>query len=199
MNKRKSVLLFSVLFILFACLSVLTSGVSHRGAELVLLSGISAAAAVSDLRSRRIPDKLVQYGILLRMLFIFLDSYFSHPTLPILQGPDVLNLLVMLKQALSFIFTGILTALFISVPILLLVLLADKVFDKETLGGGDLKLIFMLSLYFDLNVNLYGLMYACILGILTVLICISRGIRRRAIPFGPSLVMGFFLALTKLA
>ena len=199
MNKHKSAFLFSAFFILLAFFSVRTYGVTLRGAELVLLSGISAAAAVSDLRTRRIPNKLVLYGILLRILFIFLYSYFSYPTFLTRKGPEFTMLLAMLKQAASFTFTCYLTAFFISVPILLLILTADKILGKETLGGGDLKLIFMLSLYFDFSVCLHGLLYACILGILTVLICIFRRIRHRAVPFGPSLAAGFFLALTKLA
>ena len=104
----------------------------------------------------------------------------------------------MLKQASSFIFTSFLTALLITIPILLLVLLTDKILRKETLGGGDLKLIFMLSLYFDFSIDLHGIFYACILGVLTILVCIFKGGRHRVIPFGPSLVVGFFLALTNM-
>ena len=215
MKKHISFILFSGTFIMLAGISLLVYGISLRGAEFIVLSGISAAAAISDLKTRRIPDKWILYGILARVLFIFLYSFFAvhsgtyianhfstptenHQTISALLNElshKASVLLTMLNQVLSLLLISFLRAFLFTVPILLLVLLVDRILRKETMGGGDLKLIFMLSLYFDFSVSLLGLLYACILGIFTVLIYICKGTCRRGVPFGPSLVFGFFLAL----
>ena len=237
MKKHISFILFSGTFIMLAGISLLVYGISLWGAEFIVLSGISAAAAISDLKTRRIPDKWILYGILARVLFIFLYSFFAvhsgtyianhfstptenHQTISTLLtersqidsafltersqidsafltelSHKASALLMMLNQAVSLLLISFLRAFLFTVPILLLVLLVDRILRKETMGGGDLKLIFMLSLYFDFSVSLPGLLYACILGIFTVLIYICKGTRRRGVPFGPSLVFGFFLEL----
>lgn len=52
-------------------------------------------------------------------------------------------------------------AVCISMPLLLLVLAADKVLGKETMGGGDIKLFFVLGLHFGPGQTLLILILAC--------------------------------------
>lgn len=58
----------------------------------------------------------------------------------------------------------------VSVPLLVLVLIMDKVLGKETMGGGDIKLLFVIGLYMSWIQMILILFLACILGIMGALI-----------------------------
>ena len=68
--------------------------------------------------------------------------------------------------------------------LLLLSLAMDKVLGRESLGGGDIKLLFVLGLYLGWAEMLLLLLAACILGILWAL---RPGKKNAAIPFAPFL------------
>ena len=72
--------------------------------------------------------------------------------------------------------------------VLLLSLLLDRILKKESLGGGDVKLLAVTGLYLGIAGSLFQLILACVLGLLFALL------RRRAVsegggqfPFGPSI------------
>ena len=58
----------------------------------------------------------------------------------------------------------------VSVPLLVLVLIMDKILGKETMGGGDIKLLFVIGLYMSWMHMILILFLACILGVMGVLI-----------------------------
>lgn len=64
----------------------------------------------------------------------------------------------------------ILGAVVISVPLFFLVLLADKLTGKETMGGGDIKLFFMTGAYLGPSLAVLSLICACFAGILLYLV-----------------------------
>lgn len=69
--------------------------------------------------------------------------------------------------------------------LLLISLALDRILKKESLGGGDVKLIAVIGLYLGFLPTLFALILACILGLLQVLIAgVGRG---KAFPFGPAL------------
>ncbi len=78
----------------------------------------------------------------------------------------------------------------VSVPLLILVLIMDRLLKKETMGGGDIKLLFVIGLYMDWKQMILILFFACVLGIAGTLV-IQRKKRGQAssdwgqIPFGP--------------
>ena len=76
-------------------------------------------------------------------------------------------------------------AVCISMPLLLLVLAADKVLGKETMGGGDIKLFFVLGLHFCPGQTLLILILACFFGIL--LAVITGRLHGKSIAFGPAI------------
>lgn len=76
--------------------------------------------------------------------------------------------------------------------VLLLSLFMDKVLKKESMGGGDIKLLFVLGLFLDLPECLLLLVFSCALGLVMALL-----LRRsdKAFPFGPALSAGMLLTL----
>lgn len=104
----------------------------------------------------------------------------------LLAAAAVLALLRIPAEGLFGLRDGLLGAVCLAVPLLVLVLLADKLMGRETMGGGDIKLLFVLGLHFGPALGLLLLIAACFLGILAAL----PGRRRFAaggIPFGPFL------------
>ena len=64
-------------------------------------------------------------------------------------------------------------------------LILDRVLKKESLGGGDVKLLAVIGLYLGFLPTLFALILACILGLAQALL--SGKTRGAAFPFGPAL------------
>ena len=74
--------------------------------------------------------------------------------------------------------------------VLLLSLLMDKILKKESMGGGDIKLFFVVGLYLGLYGSLFNLILACLFGLLLVVI-----LKKNKIPFGPAIAMATYISL----
>ena len=69
-------------------------------------------------------------------------------------------------------------------------LIMDKILKKESMGGGDIKLLFVMGLYLGLLNGLLCLIISCITGLFFVL-----KLNRKQIPFGPSISIAFVFGL----
>lgn len=87
---------------------------------------------------------------------------------------------------------ALLGAAAIAGPLLLLVLLCDKVMGRETMGGGDIKLVAVLGLHFGPAQTLLLLILACVLG-LVLGAALKKG-RDAPFPFGPALSLAAWIA-----
>lgn len=130
---------------------------------------------LTDLQERIIPHRCIIAAIFVRFLYFVLTR----------EGDW--------KSFLWLIANG----LVVSVPVLLLTLLMEKILKKEALGGGDIKLLFVLGMYLGSANCLLMLLVACLLGIVGVVIAMknSEGEGSVAIPFGPYLAIGSVVAL----
>ncbi|MDO4271202.1 MAG: prepilin peptidase [Eubacteriales bacterium] len=93
---------------------------------------------------------------------------------------------------------GLIGGLALAVPMLALVLLADRALGRESMGGGDLKLLFVLGLFTGPARGLLMLILACVIGLLFALLPGVRGRdadNPRAFPFGPSLTLAAWAVL----
>ena len=95
--------------------------------------------------------------------------------------------------ALAAVWYSLWHGLVLGGSVLLLSLVLDKVLHKESMGGGDIKLMAVLGLYFDLPCSLLLLIVACVLGILLALVLHTA--RGKAFPFGPALSAAAWLVL----
>ena len=80
---------------------------------------------------------------------------------------------------------------------LLLMVLIEKVFKKEVMGGGDLKMIAAVGLFLGWQLTILGIMLASIIGSLIegVLRIAKLRAKNEPLPFGPYLVIGFLTSL----
>lgn len=85
-------------------------------------------------------------------------------------------------------------ACLIPAVLLALVLLAESRLGREVLGGGDIKLLFVLALYMTWAQLLLGLLAGCLTG-LAWAACTGRK-QGQALPFGPFLALGALLAVS---
>lgn len=127
----------------------------------LILACILLGLALVDLDSYEIPDGFILAGILWWIV-----------TMPVMQEPMIEQLKV-----------GLLGGISIGGGILLLSLLMDKILKKESMGGGDIKLFFMLGLYMRPTLSLFNVIVSCFLGIFLVIL-----MRKDKIPFGPAIV-----------
>lgn len=85
---------------------------------------------------------------------------------------------------------GLISAFGVGLLMLLISLAFDKLTGKESLGGGDIKLLFMTGLYMRPGVTLFSLILSCFVGLF-----IALGLKKDKIPFGPSISIAVFLSI----
>ncbi|MDD6232446.1 MAG: A24 family peptidase [Frisingicoccus sp.] len=92
--------------------------------------------------------------------------------------------------------THVLSAFVYGGGVLAISLLMDIVLKKESLGGGDIKLIAVMGLYLGMDASLFAMLISCILGLIFVLI--RKGIHPNAedhFPFGPAIAVSIWIIL----
>ena len=136
----------------------------------LILAGLLLLLSLVDWTAHLLPDKLLAAAAVNRLVFLFL-----------LREP--------LGEALPWMALG---AFSVSLPLLLLSLFMDWLLKKDTLGGGDIKLLFVLGLYLSWLEMLLLLFSACVLALLWA----AGPGRQRAggeIPLGPFLAAAWLL------
>lgn len=154
---------------LFAALG-LKFGPSPELVMQLILGSLLLLLSLVDWTAHVLPDKLLLAAMANRLVFLFL-----------LREP--------LGEALPRMALG---AFSVSLPLLLLSLLMDWLLKKETMGGGDIKLLFVLGLYLSWLEMLLLLFLSCVLALLWA----AGPGRRRAggeIPLGPFLAVSWLL------
>ena len=135
---------------------------SHIDAYLIrnlILASVLLGLSLVDMDSFTIPDGFIITGIINWIVSVFLVS-----------------------DQKSYIIKGISGAMVIAGSLYLLTFIMNRILHKESMGGGDIKLIFMLGLYFGAYYSIWILMIACLFALVFVLVT-----QKKMIPFGPFL------------
>ena len=90
--------------------------------------------------------------------------------------------------------TALIPGLIIGGSVLVLSLIMDKVLKKDTMGGGDIKLLFLCGCFLALPECLLMVMIACIIGIAMASILLKVD-SETAFPFGPAISVAAVLTL----
>lgn len=144
--------------------------ISLKALEMALLGSVLLWISFTDAEAQIIPNRLIVAGIAIRVAFILVSGDIPHVALQSVVG-----------------------GLSVSLPVLLIALLLEKLLKKEAVGGGDIKLLFMAGLYFDWKLNVLALLLACFVGIAFALI--SRVKSGKPFPFGPAIACGTWLSM----
>lgn len=133
--------------------------------------------SVTDIYEQMIPDSALLVAIVIRILYFILVEGF--------QWKGLLGLLV--------------DGLAISLPLLLLVLIMEKILHKEAMGGGDIKLLFVTGMYIGWAQNFLAIFFACIIGIIIGMVQMKKQGNESEesvyFPFGPSIAVGAVISM----
>lgn len=149
-------------------------GLTLETVELIAYAGILLLASIVDLRERRIPNGCIIAALAVRVVY-----------LAVALANGWLDMRAIGYYAFS--------ACAIGVALVAMVLVADRVFGRESMGGGDLKLFFVAGLYFGWQQGLAVVLLSCVFGIVVGLLVErpdgkaddEQGLLKRALPFGP--------------
>lgn len=153
---------------IFFALLLWQYGLTAQFCELLVFSMLLAAMSLADWESGILPDSLQ------------LLSALNFAAFALWRG------------GLRQVGYGLAGGLLLFVPLLLLTLVMDRVLGRESMGGGDLKLFFVVGLYFPHAQLLLIVLLSCIIGILlTLLTKKTTGDEENpaAFPFGPSIAL----------
>lgn len=123
--------------------------------------------------------------------------------LEIYEIPDVCHIISILvwlgaipfmESPLTEIKNSLLGAVVIGGSILVISLVMDKLLGRESMGGGDIKLLFVSGLYLGLVRGLFMLIAACIIGLLFYILGGKRN-EEKQFPFGPAIAAATWIML----
>lgn len=136
----------------------------------IILSSVFLITIVSDFTYYYISDRVIFIGLILTLILKYIYTGFTGTFASILSGVGMLAILISVK------FIG------------------DRLFKKESLGGGDIKLISLIGLSIGFIPSLFAMFIASITGLIYALISKSDN-KSGIIPFGPFLLLGAILCL----
>ncbi len=160
---------------------VLRFGISGETLRYLGLSVILLGLSLVDLETYRIPNGFIIAGII-----------WWAVTIPLVLPRDgASGLSAWIGPSLGVtVQSSLLGAFVIAGAMLLFSLLFDKITGKESLGGGDIKLLFVVGLYLGLAVGFFNLILSCITGLLMVAL-----LKKQRIPFGPAIAAATYISL----
>ena len=125
---------------------------------------------ISDYQTFIIPDEVLITSIILLIIPIILKSGIKGLGLSILSGAIAFSIMFLLKK------------------------LGDFMFKKESMGGGDIKLMFVFGLVLGWQTSILSIFIASIIGLPISLILLNKN-KSHEIPFGPFLAVAAIILL----
>lgn len=126
---------------------VLCYGPTLQAIELIAFASVLLVLSLTDLDDYIIPNATIVAAILIRVAYLVaVGATGGGNTLELLRDAAIGGVAV-------------------AVPVLLLALVMDHVLGRESLGGGDVKLLFVAGMYFGWQQCLFLIVVACVLGL----------------------------------
>ncbi len=155
--------------VLFA-LAYLRFGISNELITALVFISMSIIIIISDYQTFIIPDEILVFAGCFFLTFILVNSGVDQFLISLLSG--IISFLIM--YALKKV--------------------GDLSFKKESMGGGDLKLMFIFGIVFGYQLSIVVLFLASIIG-LPISIIILKIKKTNIIPFGPFLCIAALILL----
>ena len=149
---------------------LLKFGLTAQLLSALVFAGCLLCLSLVDLDTQIIPDRFLLIPILFRAAELLLTGGFMG------------------------LWKGVLPGLIVSVAVLIFSLIMDKILKKDTMGGGDIKLLFVIGLFLSFPEMLLMVMIACVVGIVmaSLLMKVSPD---TPFPFGPALSLAAVIVL----
>lgn len=161
-------------------LSYISFGFSIKFIIAITFISVLIIITISDIRYYIIPDEVLVIGIILIIFELLINSFINN--ISILNGV----LMPILSGVLSF---GVLY---------IFKLIGDFVFKKESLGGGDIKLLFLIGLVLGFDMSIVTIFLASFIALPLSVVGLIKN-NTNVLPFGPYLSLSsIIILLTKL-
>lgn len=148
----------AILAALYVCL-LLKFGLSLELVSALVFASCLFCLSLVDLDTQIIPDRFILIPIVVRAAELLMKGGLLSGVIP------------------GFVVAG---------AVLVLSLIMDKVLKKDTMGGGDIKLLFVIGLFLTLPECMLMLMLACVIGIVMAALMMKVS-PDTPFPFGPAL------------
>ena len=132
----------------------------------IVLTSILAVTMVSDFRYYYVSDRVVVLGLISLLVLIYLEK--------------------------EFIIYKLVSGISMFILIFIIKIIGDKTFKRESLGGGDIKLLGLIALALGFYPTLISLIISCTMTLLYYYLSKSS---EKEIPFGPFLLIGALIVL----
>lgn len=170
-------------------------GLTIHALALCVLGCILMGLSLVDLDTFTIPNGFIAAGIL-----VWIVSFAFYGVAPMSGSIGLGSLMLGLtgSPTVAVLLDGLLGAFVVAGGLLVLSFVFDKVVGRQSLGGGDVKLVFVVGLYLGVAASVLNLIVACIVGIAFSLA--TQRTRRdaedpRVFPFGPSIALATWFTL----
>lgn len=128
----------------------------------ITLSSVLIIIIISDYQTMIIPDEVLIFGLVLFIIELFIKNGFNGLLLNLLDGIICFGSMLLLK------------------------LFGDVVFKKESMGGGDIKLMFIIGMILGWQMGLMSVVLAAFIALpISLIILVLK--KDHEIPFGPFL------------
>lgn len=138
----------------------------------LIISSVLVITYVTDFKEFVILDEVLLIGGILIVIVLLISTGLNSTILKILHGGALFIVFYLFK------------------------LFGDKLFKKESLGGGDIKLAFLIGLVLGLKLGLFSVVVASFLAFPYAMI-VSLFKKTKEIPFGPFLITSLFVIYFK--
>lgn len=98
-------------------------------------------------------------------------------------------------DSIKTIVVRLLAALIMGTIMLVTVLICDRALKKDSMGGGDIKLISICTLYLGFNSTLFMLLSACVVSLIFIIAVRLKKKKINKLPFGPSIAVATVIIL----
>ena len=166
-----SALVFVGIFLRYGAME---GALTLRLAEMLFLFSMLLCISFCDMEDFTIPDRLILITIAGRVVFLGIRFFTDR------------------AECISLLLPSLIGGFSVSLPLLAVVLIYEKIKNTEAMGGGDFKLLFAIGVYFPWNINLFGFIAACVLGIVFAVLASKK--KGEAFPFGPAISAGAWIA-----
>lgn len=144
-------------------------GVTWDTVSVLVLVTCLFCLSLIDLETLEIPNTALIIPAAVRLVLLVVEHGFSLP-----------------------LWQNVWPALALGGSVLVLSLLMDKVLGRESMGGGDIKLLFMLGLFMNFPCCILLIIVSCIVGLA---MAFTLGVRKGAFPFGPAIALAAWIVL----
>ncbi len=139
--------------------------------------------------------EMIAFMVISSILILVFVSDFEHMIIldePLIIGSVIILLLKLYYFGFKTFTTSIYSGLIMFVFMLLVKLIGDKVFRRESLGGGDVKLVTFFGFVFGVRLSFVSVVFGSFFAF-PYAIYLSLARKDREVPFGPFLILALLI------